>query len=100
MYDYSTSSDITRGSSHNLMGFWLGAVVGAGVALLFAPANGAETRHKVAGAAKKLGQGAKDTIGKVNDFAKNIKHDAKSAVESGKDAFSRTKSEFNPSRAV
>ena len=101
MYDYSQSSDISRGSS-NMMGFIAGAVVGAGIALLLAPAKGEDTRHRIGDAAKKLGQDAKHTFGKAGEVAKSLKDDARSAIESGKEAFRREKpgSEFTPGRTV
>lgn len=101
MYDYSQTSDTSRGSSH-LMGFWAGAVIGAGIALLLAPAKGQDTRHKLGDAAKKLGRDAKHTFGKAGDVVGSLKEDAKGAIESGKDAFRRDKpgNEFSPGRTV
>src|SRR5688572_14060958 len=90
MYDYSQSSDISRGST-NMMGFIAGAVVGASIALLLAPANGAETRTRIGDAAKKLGRDAQHGLGKAGDIAKSLKDDAKSAIESGKEAFRSNK---------
>lgn len=101
MYDYSQSSDISRGST-NVVGFLAGAVVGAGIALLLAPAKGEVTRHRIGDAAKKLGRDARHTFGKAGEVAKSLKDDARSAIESGKDAFRRDKpsNEFNPGRSV
>lgn len=103
MYDYSQSSDFSRGSAPLMgVGFWLGAVVGASVALLLAPAPGSETRHRLGDAAKKLGNQAKNQINKAGDVARSLKDDARSAIESGKETFRREKqgSEFNPGRTV
>ena len=44
----------------NLTGFLLGAVVGAGLALLLAPATGGETRKKVGETAKRIGNRASE----------------------------------------
>ena len=90
MYDYSQTSDASRSSSQ-MMGFWVGAMVGASIALLLAPAKGEETRGRIGDAAKKLGRDAKHTFGKAGDLAKSLKDDARSAVESGKEAFRREK---------
>lgn len=102
MYDYSQSSDITRGGSLPMMGFVVGAVVGAGIALLLAPAKGEETRNRIGDAAKKLGRDTKHTLGKAGEIAKSLKDDARDAIESGKDAFRRDKpsNDFIPGRAV
>ena len=88
MYDYSQTSDASRSSSQ-MMGFWVGAMVGASIALLLAPAKGEETRSRIGDAAKKLGRDARHTINKAGDMAKSLKDDARSAVESGKEAFRR-----------
>lgn len=100
MYDYSQSSDISRGSSQHLMGFWVGAVVGAGIALLLAPAKGEDTRHRLGDAAKKLGRDAKHTFGRAGDAVNSLKEDAKGAIESGKEAFRRDKPATEYGRTV
>lgn len=43
-----------------LAGLAIGALVGAGVALLFAPQSGEETRHAVSRKAKRLARDARD----------------------------------------
>jgi gas vesicle protein len=90
MYDYSQTSDASRSSSQ-MMGFWIGAMVGASIALLLAPARGEETRHRIGDAAKKIGRDARHTFNKAGDVARSLKDDARSAVESGKEAFRREK---------
>lgn len=60
MNDYSNS----RGFD-SMLGFVMGVVVGAGIALLFAPATGTETRRRVGETASRLGNQAKDKIGEV-----------------------------------
>jgi gas vesicle protein len=44
----------------NLTGFLLGAVVGAGLALLLAPAPGGETRKKLGETARRIGDRASE----------------------------------------
>lgn len=44
----------------NLAGFLLGAVVGAGLALLLAPATGGETRKKLGETARRIGDRASE----------------------------------------
>lgn len=53
--------------------FLLGAAVGAGLALLFAPAAGSDTRRQISEAARTIGSGTKDkltelTAGAVDNF--------------------------------
>jgi gas vesicle protein len=50
-----------------LAGLAIGALVGAGVALLFAPRSGEETRHAVARRAKHLAREARDRYDDVKE---------------------------------
>jgi len=50
-----------------LTGFLIGAVFGAGIALLLAPGPGSETRRKVGEAARKLGTVANDAMNNVRE---------------------------------
>lgn len=66
MNEYPYGSDMGQGSSSsNMMGFFVGALVGASVALLLAPAPGGDTRRRVADTAKKLGSAAKDKVAEM-----------------------------------
>lgn len=56
-----------------------GAVIGAGLALLFAPASGKETREKIA----KKAEEAKDAVA---DSIKSLGNKANEALEKGKEA--------------
>lgn len=52
----------SRSGAAGMSGFMLGAIVGASVALLFAPAAGTDTRRKLGETAKRLGSAAKDRM--------------------------------------
>ena len=52
----------SRSGASGMSGFMLGAIVGAGVALLFAPAAGNDTRRKLGETAKRLGSAARDRM--------------------------------------
>lgn len=52
----------SRSGAAGMSGFMLGAIVGASVALLFAPAAGNDTRRKLGETAKRLGSAAKDRM--------------------------------------
>lgn len=52
-------------------GLLIGALVGAGVALLFAPQSGADTRRVIRRRAKQLAAGAQD---RYEDLADRVRH--------------------------
>ena len=95
MSEYSYGSDAGRGSSV-MMGFVLGAIVGAGVALLLAPATGEETRGKVADAARRLRTKAGPMVDRARETMTDLRDDAMSAVESGREAFKQTAQRSEP----
>jgi gas vesicle protein len=64
----------------SVMSFVMGAVVGASLALLLAPENGAQTRHRIAEVAKRVGQ-------RVRHSAEDLANDAREAVEHGRQEF-------------
>ncbi|MEQ9398387.1 MAG: YtxH domain-containing protein [Longimicrobiales bacterium] len=89
---------IDRGNGGGQIGsFILGALVGAGVALLFAPRSGEETQEDIRERAARLRSAAED---RVRDAQKRLEHrmdqardgvqsrieDVKEAVESGRQA--------------
>jgi len=64
MNDHSYMNDETRGGTAGITvtGFIVGALVGAGVALLLAPGPGDETRRKLGETARRLGSAAGDAV--------------------------------------
>lgn len=75
---YTQGAAVAAGSS--VMSFMMGAVVGASLALLLAPETGAQTRHRLADAAKKMGQ-------KARHSAEDLANDAREAIEHGRQEF-------------
>lgn len=73
------------GTGPLIFSFFLGGLIGAGVALLFAPKSGKETREKI----KELAVEAKE---KVEDVVEQVKGKATSAVEKGKGLYEEKKS--------
>ncbi|MCC6502754.1 MAG: YtxH domain-containing protein [Deltaproteobacteria bacterium] len=82
--------------------FLLGGAIGAGLALILAPASGTETRKKLKDGIDDAGDWAKDTYqdargkvsestGKVKAFVSEKREDLHSAFEAGKEAYSRGK---------
>ena len=64
--------------------FAVGALIGAGIALLYAPQSGKETRKLLAKKAKLLRDKAQDTVENAQGFIKDRKKDLVSAFDSGK----------------
>ena len=63
-----------------VVAFTLGALVGAVMALLFAPAKGEETREA-------LGEKAKEGAQKTREFLKQQRETLSSAVDRGREAY-------------
>jgi gas vesicle protein len=68
-----------------ILSFFLGGLVGAGVALLLAPKAGSETRQKI----KELAEEVKE---KAGGYYEQARDKASSAVEVGKDFVEKNKS--------
>ncbi len=75
-------------------GFMLGAVVGAGVALLLAPRTGEDTRRKLGEVADRIGDTARDGMGRAKDAIGQFKHEASQAANAGVDAAKQAKQEM------
>jgi gas vesicle protein len=69
-----------NGAGGVLVAFTLGALVGAVVALLFAPAKGEDTREM-------LGEKAREGAQKTREFLKHQRETLASAVERGREAY-------------
>jgi gas vesicle protein len=88
MSDTSDSRGISN-TGATLLGFALGAVVGAGLALLMAPDSGTRTRQRLASTARRWSRSAGDTIDQARDTMAELGTDAKSAIKAGQEAFLR-----------
>jgi gas vesicle protein len=62
--------------------FLTGATIGAGLALLFAPQSGKETRKQIKDFSDKLGGEVKEGVDKMGEKAKGL-------IEGAKDTFSK-----------
>jgi len=62
--------------------FLTGAALGAGLALLFAPQSGKETRKQIKDLSEKLSGEMKDEVEKISEKAKGL-------IEGAKDTFSK-----------
>ena len=66
---------------------WLlfGAAVGAGLALLFAPASGAETRRRITRSARRLKETAADALDEIRDEFEDLTDRASEKLDEVKD---------------
>lgn len=71
--------------------FVVGALIGAGIALLYAPQSGKETRKLLAKKAKLLREKAQDTVENAQGFIKDRKKDLAAAIHSGKEIVDHAK---------
>ena len=69
-----------------LAAFAIGALIGTGVALLYAPRSGKETRELLAKKGRDLKDQASDALDNAKDFVQGKKAELAAAVETGKDA--------------
>lgn len=91
MHEFPQTYDIAPTAKKVPPEFLVGAVVGAGIALLLAPATGSETRRRIGMKAQQIGNGTKDVIGKTRQTIAGIKEDATSAIQAGRESFQRTR---------
>lgn len=80
--------ELERGSS-SVVGFMLGAVIGAGIALLLAPEAGRDTRRRLGQTARRWGTSVKDGVEHARGRVGELKEDVRTAVSTGRDTFSR-----------
>ena len=80
-----------RGAGGVLVAFVLGAIAGAAVALLVAPATGEETRRKLSEKAREGRDKASEAARKGGEFLRNQREGLTSAFERGKEAFDQAR---------
>jgi gas vesicle protein len=78
-------------TTDSLAAFMLGAIVGAGVALLLAPQTGEETRKLIGDRGRQLADDATSKLQGVKEDLKSHSGDLKKAVVAGKDAFNQAR---------
>jgi gas vesicle protein len=74
-----------------LMAFVIGAIAGAAVALLWAPAPGAETRRKLGERARESSEKAAEAARRGSEFLRSQRENLSSAIERGKDAIEQVR---------
>jgi len=76
-------------SNAPLVGFMLGAAIGAGVALLLAPASGSETRRRIGETSRRWGSRVRNGVDQARGQLSGLKHDVEAAVTAGRESFAR-----------
>lgn len=77
-----------------LLAFVAGAIVGAAIALLYAPQSGKETRELLAKKASELKEATAEKIEKGKEFIRKKKAELARAIEAGKEALKEERGEI------
>ncbi|MCK5833890.1 YtxH domain-containing protein [bacterium] len=83
-----------RSVENFITGFFLGGVIGAGIALLFAPASGSETREQISKQVNRILEEGKEGSEYVKKLVQDEISNAKGKTEAVKDAVEKGVSEF------
>ena len=78
-------------SGNLLVAFVIGALTGAAVALLYAPATGEETRELLAQKAREGKAKAREAVDQGRDYYRNQRENLVTAVERGREAFQQAR---------
>ncbi len=81
------SDDRSNGAGGIVVAFGIGALVGAALALLFAPTSGQETREFLSEKAREGREKATEAAKRTKDYLARQKDTLSSAVERGREAF-------------
>ena len=98
--DYTNGRGISTGTA-----LLFGAAVGAGLALLYAPRSGRETRQQLSSSANRLREKANDaystvstrarqTADRAKDLADDVQSKGKYVVDRARDAYRQTRRDF------
>lgn len=74
------------GAGTGIAMFLLGAAIGAGVALLFAPQSGEETRAELRRSARRLKRKARDIVDQGGEVVDDLKRQGRTAVKDARSA--------------
>ena len=89
---------VEESDSSGLSAFLLGAAIGAGLALVFAPQSGADTRQSIKRSARRAGDATRRAGEKVTDALAQAKADIETRLDSAKSSLDLKKTQVT--RAV
>ena len=78
-------------SGNVMLAFVVGALTGAAVALLFAPASGEETREYLSERARESREKAREALDQSRDYYQRQRENVVSAVDRGREAFQQAR---------
>jgi gas vesicle protein len=86
-------SDNGNSAGTVLVSFILGAVAGAAIALLYAPASGEETRRRLAEKAREGREKAQELAREGREFFDRHRDDINAAIDRGREVFDQARKE-------
>lgn len=85
------SRDKQAGAGSVMLAFMMGAIAGAAVALLFAPASGEETREFIGQKAREGRDKARDAVEQGREMYQRNREGVTTAIERGREAFQQAR---------
>jgi gas vesicle protein len=85
------ANDSTNAGATVMLAFIVGALTGAAVAILFAPASGEETREYLGQKAREGRARAREAVEQGRDIYQRQREQVSSAVERGREAFQQAR---------
>ena len=85
------SGDNSNGAGSVMLAFVVGALTGAAVALLFAPASGEETREYLGQKAREGRDKARDAVDQSREFYQRHRETVSTALDRGREAFQQAR---------
>lgn len=85
------SRDNNAGAGTVMLAFVVGAIAGAAVALLFAPASGEETREFLSEKAREGREKAREAVEHGREFYQRQRDSVATAIDRGREAFQQTR---------
>jgi gas vesicle protein len=85
------SRDNQAGAGSVMLAFMMGAIAGAAVALLFAPATGEETREFIGQKAREGRDKARDAVDQGREIYQRNREGVATAIERGREAFQQAR---------
>ena len=92
------SRDSGVGAGSVMLAFLLGAVAGAAVALLYAPATGEETRERLAEKAREGRERAAEAAARGREVMNRGRQSVATAIERGREAYEQARAATEPAR--